>query len=592
MVPSIWLKGIINPIPKSSGKDPLVSLNYRGISLLSCMAKMYTSLLNNRLQNYCDDFELLADEQNGFRRSRSCLDHIFTLTSVIRNRIVEKQPTFCAFIDFEKAFDWIDRDLLMLTLLKYNINEKIYKSIEALYKNTLCCVKLNAMFSGWFLSNSGVRQGDSLSPTLFALLINSLVGDISELNLGIEVNENLKLSIMLYADDIVLLAENEQDLQRMIDCLLQWCHKWRLKVNIDKSNVVHFRHRRGPCTKVIFKYSEAVLHNVSKYKYLGIYLDCFLKYEEAAKILGESAGRALCGTIGKYKSFKNVTFRTFSKLYHSAVVPVSDYGAAIWGYKHFPGSNNVHNRAMRYFLGVHKFAPNAALQGDIGWLPPIYRRHLDMLRFWNRVISMNPNRLTKRVFENDYLLGKANWCSEVKEILTEVNLAHIFVNRTKCDINILTEKPKEKLNREWLEAVASKPKLRVYRQFKTDLTSEYYVNCFMSRYKRSLLAQFRMGILPLNVELGRFVSIPLEKRICQICNTNEIEDEIHFLCSCEMYKHLRHELYAHITKDLPDFTNFNNLDKFLNIMRNDNYCKYVVEFVCKAWDLRKTKLYV
>ena len=81
LVPSVWLKSIITPIPKNAQKDPYTPLNYRGISLLSCVSKVYSSLINNRIQLYCNMTDMLVDEQNGFRSGRSCEEHIFTLIS-------------------------------------------------------------------------------------------------------------------------------------------------------------------------------------------------------------------------------------------------------------------------------------------------------------------------------------------------------------------------------------------------------------------------------------------------------------------------------------------------------------------------------
>ena len=104
VIPSIWRSSIIAPIPKSASKDPCVPLNYRGISLLSCLYKLYTSMLNLRLTNYCENNNYLVDEQNGFRPKRSCQDHIYVLSSIIRNRKVQKKDTFCAFVDFKKSF--------------------------------------------------------------------------------------------------------------------------------------------------------------------------------------------------------------------------------------------------------------------------------------------------------------------------------------------------------------------------------------------------------------------------------------------------------------------------------------------------------
>ena len=103
----------INPIPKGSGNDPYVSIHYKGISL-SCISKCYTSIINERLVKYCDENQILVDEQNGFRKHRSCNDHLFSLTSIIRNILATNMSIYCAFIDMEKAFDFVDYYLFII----------------------------------------------------------------------------------------------------------------------------------------------------------------------------------------------------------------------------------------------------------------------------------------------------------------------------------------------------------------------------------------------------------------------------------------------------------------------------------------------
>ena len=144
IVPKIWQKAIISPILNSSLKDPFVPLNYRGISLLSCIYKLYSSVINNRLSSYCECNKLIDEEQNGFRPGRSCLDHVFVLSSVIRNRQSNNMSTFAAFIDMKKAFDWVDRDLLLFKILsQFGIKGKMYNVIASLYSNSTACVKIN-----------------------------------------------------------------------------------------------------------------------------------------------------------------------------------------------------------------------------------------------------------------------------------------------------------------------------------------------------------------------------------------------------------------------------------------------------------------
>ena len=125
-------------------------LNYRGISLLSCIGKLYSCILSNRIVSYTNICNILVDEQNGFRKNRSCSDHIFTLSSVIQNRSHENKPTFAAFLDMEKAFDRVNRDLLLLRLLEYGIDGKLYNSIKNMYDDNKLNILLNNLSTDWW----------------------------------------------------------------------------------------------------------------------------------------------------------------------------------------------------------------------------------------------------------------------------------------------------------------------------------------------------------------------------------------------------------------------------------------------------------
>ena len=544
LLPNIWAKAIVNPIPKGSDKDPYIPINYRGISLLSCVSKTYTSLLNKRLISYCNEKNILVDEQNGFRKGRSCSDHLFSLTSIIRNRFSLKQSTYCAFIDMEKAFDFVDRKLLLFRLLLYGIDGQMYRSIKSLYNATISCVKLNDLFTDWFNCSSGVRQGDSLSPTLFALFINGLADGIKHLDKGVNVN-NRNVSLLLYADDIVLISDKESKLQDMLNYMHDWCYQWKLKLNTDKSKVMHFRPKNIACTHFKFLFGEESVKIVSTYKYLGVYLDEFLIFDHCARVLSESAGRALGGVINKVKTVKDIGFKAYTKLYESAVISVNDYAAEIWGYKNFPVCNNVQNRAMRYYLGVHRFAPISGMQGDFGWLTPKFRRYKCLFNYWNRLVRMEEGRVTKHIFDYDYNICNIsnNWCSDLKKLCCELNVLDSFENKYVINIKQLDKQLLELNQKEWTEAIQTKPKLRTYIIFKNEFTVENYIKYHMHKRKRSLLSQLRLGILPLAIETGRYCNVPLNDRLCKVCNDNVIENEFHFVMKCTLYQDLRTVLF-------------------------------------------------
>lgn len=116
-VPNRWQKGIIHPIPQKSTSDPRDPLAYRGITLAPAVYKLYCNVLNNRLVKWAERNDHLTDNQNGFRKKHSCLDHLGILSLIIDTRRKLKQSTYALFVDFSKAFDRIDRDLLWTKLV-------------------------------------------------------------------------------------------------------------------------------------------------------------------------------------------------------------------------------------------------------------------------------------------------------------------------------------------------------------------------------------------------------------------------------------------------------------------------------------------
>ena len=101
-MPTEWTKGIINPIPKSDTQDARNPLSYRGISLLSVPYKIYADILNQRLTKWLEENKLLVEEQNGYRKKQNCVEHIYTLYTIINSRKLSKQSTYVCFIDYKK----------------------------------------------------------------------------------------------------------------------------------------------------------------------------------------------------------------------------------------------------------------------------------------------------------------------------------------------------------------------------------------------------------------------------------------------------------------------------------------------------------
>ena len=141
----------------------------------------------------------------------------------------------------------------------------------------------------------------------------------------------------------------------------------------------------------------------------------------------------------------------------------------------------------------------------------------------------------------------------------------------------------------WNERRYQKPKLRYYNMHKPSLDPEDYLFMNIPKYHRSIFAQFRAGILPLNIEVGRFRNLSLDERVCPVCSSNEVEDEIHFLLQCPTMREYREVLFSKAMSSNPEFGDLDLFDKFnylVGILQ-----KPTISFLVKAFNKRRDILY-
>ena len=243
------------------------------------------------------------------------------------------------------------------------------------------------------------------------------------------------------------------------------------------------------------------------------------------------------------------------------------------------------------FLGVHHFAPTPMLLGDAGWMTCHSRHKLAALRLWNRLVTLPSTRLTSTVFLWDLSFGnKSNtWCNNVGNIFQEIGLPDLYASLEPCDIENCYKLLIEKESVKWNVTGYNKPKLRLYNMFKSDFVQEPYITFNVPKFQRSLFAQFRVGILPLPIETGRFVSKPLDERTCCLCPNGDVEDEVHFLTNCSLYDTYRVAMYEQACRMNPEFPIYDNLDKFVFLV-NDMQLE-TLKYVYKACQLRRNTMY-
>ncbi len=234
--PKEWSVGIIVVLFKGGDKTDLN--NYRGITLLSIFGKLFLGILLHRLNNVISQYEILEENQIGFRKGYQTSDHIFTLGAIIEHSFENlKAPVYLCFIDFRKAFDSVDHKLLLQKLVTYGLSGNFLQIITSMYEQVKSCVRVKNGLTDIFPCNKGVRQGCLLSPIFFALFLNDLNKHIRMSSDGILLGDT-SVHTLLYADDLVLIGKDAKDLQKQLDALDNFTKLLNMEVNLGKTKVM------------------------------------------------------------------------------------------------------------------------------------------------------------------------------------------------------------------------------------------------------------------------------------------------------------------------------------------------------------------
>ena len=435
-----------------------------------------------------------------------------------------------------------------------------------------------------------------MSPTLFAIFINDLAKEIKSSGVGVKLNiedEITLISILLYADDIVLFAENEADLQSLLNIVEIWCEKWRLEVNLTKTNILHVRARRKLQSKFMFLFNKHPVPYCTFYKYLGCNINEHLDYSFTSEIQADSAGNALSSIITKMIKNKGFPFSVYSILYQACVCSISQYGSEVFGYEQFDSTFKLHLRAARAFLGLPKNVTSFGLVSELDWLLPHFQSRLRMIQHFGRIMRTPRHRLIYRVFMWDRHLSESvnTWSSEIKCILYENSLNHVYDLQQMFPVKDVVAQLKMSMLSKQQELVQtecqSKPKLRTFIMFKDFQTIPPHVGKPLSFIERRTISKLRLGILPIRLETARYLRpvVPENERLCY-CNSGEIESEYHILFKCQKYNNLREAWLSKLMK--PDnFLHLSPQDKLKLVLNEPENVRHTAQYLVSLMDLRR-----
>ena len=543
--PLQWARGVIIPIHKDG--DARVRNNYRPITLLGVVRKVFSAVLNKRLSDFVERRGVLVDEQAGFRPGRCCMDQLFILTEAIRWRRSQRKnkKTYCCFVDIRKAYDTVWRDGLWKRLWEVGVRGRMWRMLRNMYAKTESCVEVDGKQSSWFEVKEGVMQGCVLSPLLYAVFIDGLARQIKEQCRGVVV-DGIRVQLLLYADDIVLMAESAEELQSMLTILHDYSKKWRFDVNVGKTKVVVFG---APEVGVSgsWKCGEKEVEEKKVYKYLGVELTANLTWSTVKSRMLKKARRNMymAWAMGVRGGF--LTPAAAVNIYKGVVRACLEYGAECFGDVVWEKAERVQYEMGRKILQVGRNFPACAARGELGLWKLRARRDLLRLMYWSKMVGMGDERLVKRMYLVSKFAssfhGHKNWCSATRKVLLKYGLGRCmrtFDDKVGVDWRkVVKEKIEEKEQEEWKNETGATSRLGEYVKVKKKLEFEIYLRLENSEARR-LISRVRCGGGDLRVESARGVNrLERKERVCEVCGNGEVEDERHALLRCPAYADLR-----------------------------------------------------
>ena len=559
MYPSEWAKSMIFTLHK---KGSIYDINnYRGISLLNVLGKIFSHVLNARLKLWCDQNDVIPEAQAGFRSEYSTVDNIFVLQSMVQKYLGKPKGRFyILFVDFFKAFDWVDRKKLWCILNKNGCNGKMLRILKSMYSSVWASVKVlqsspagnepytdynmykeNICLTDYFECLCGVKQGCVLSPILFSIFISEFDKEMSmsENIHGVELLSNdVKAKSLLYADDLTVFADNVKDLQRSINALESFCTKWGLKINTNKSKVIVFRN--GGYLRDTEKWwlGGEKLECMTYYNYQGMLFSSRLCWSHHIETIASKGSRIVTYMKRCFSRFDGMDRITAFKVFDIKIKPILLYGAEIWGIKYYNAIEHVQIKYCKAFLGIGKTTPNCLALSELGRQPLYVDYVCKAVKYWCKLTRLNESRYARKSYIQQYRhaeMGRDNWAASIRDILFRNGFGFVWNMQEVCDVRCFIRVLRDRLCASGIQSIQSdiREKYETYLNFNPFIQSGSYIDKLYQLHKRRLITLLRTNSLPINNNLYR---IQLQNNtVCTRCNINEVDDEFHFMFICPSF---------------------------------------------------------
>ena len=589
--PERWGTGIIFPLHKHDSRlDPS---NYRPITLLSVVGKLFGVVVNARLSAFSEATGSLSDEQGGFRPKRGTPDQVFLLREVLASRKERGLPTFATYIDARKAYDTVWREDAYVRIYESGVRGKLWRQLQAMHSGLTRRVMHPLGMTDCFEVNRGVAQGAVESPWVYANFIDGLAQELKAQGLGVPI-AGRRIALLMYADDIVMLATTQRELQLMNKIASRFAQRHRFQFNGEKSGIMVFNAKHEAKAKAkaarwtLFGEKVEVKNS---YVYLGTVTPSdgmsWTAHLEAAIV---KARRRSADLLWVCRADRGMRPRTAVTLWQSLVRPLLEYACELWSGQCPTGlaakAESVQCMFLRGTLGLHANGSGVAddaLRAETGCERLEDRWAKLKMGYWRRLHAAKPDRLLRIVAEFRHRehvrsggqgFGARGWMPTAKLALSNAGLADYWDDPRKAareDAHTWKTRVYRAVetvsNAGRAARMADMPSVQIYNRIKEWGTNEKAYSfsvgeegrpgCLVperflddrTRLKGTRLKLLcRLNCLPVMDRVGREVrpQWPKQNRVCFACGSDTVENIHHFIMDCPRYATRRTGLVTQI----------------------------------------------
>ena len=388
--------GVMLPILKDEKKSNKDLDNTRPLTLSESITSIIENFLLLKLENAFTE----EPSQFGFRRNSSTSHAVFTLKETLLYNRSKNKPTIACFIDFSKAFDKVNRHKLF-EKLRPLLDPDSWALLYAYYTTTSIKIKGEAKEEPSVHTTIGVKQGGPLSPKLFAVYVNDLIKSVLNASITCKLGD-IETGILLYADDTVICTNSFKRQNEALAILNDYCIKHEIMINIQKTKYMTFNGNQLGKEKNEVKIGTSIVEQVSKFKYLGCWIESNLQSREHTKSRKQAilAAAAKLRKLGFNSKEMSLDVKTF--LFNTYCRTAAQYGLAC-GYN---TQNDIReltildNKILKVAFGLTKYHSTSMLLNAVK-VKPLDK--LIRIRKLQMIAQLLKYDLTARIIEHQLL---------------------------------------------------------------------------------------------------------------------------------------------------------------------------------------------